>query len=231
MITGDLRIGIDPAAARDLLGVAPDVGPEALRHAFNRAVKAAHPDRPGGDAERLRAVVEAYRSLASAPPRAPVTASSDDATARLEISVTEALVGGWVRLASDVGPAWSVRLPAGLRAGEQVRVWGRTFQVSISGEDDMAVVGDDLLVTASIPRAVARVGGRVRIETPIDAVILWVSRADVARGFVRLAGLGLPARGEHPAGDVLARLKPAADEGLDTSAQTKRRRFAAAWAA
>jgi DnaJ-class molecular chaperone len=179
----------------------------------------------------LRAVVEAYRSLAATPPAASATVLSDEAVARLEISVTEALVGGWVRLAGGEGPALSVRLPAGLRAGERVRVWGRTFQVSITGQDDLAVVGDDLLVTASIPGAVAMIGGRVRIETPIDVVILWVSRADVARGFVRLAGLGLPARGDYRAGDVLARLKPAADEGFDTPAQTKRRRFAAAWAA
>jgi curved DNA-binding protein len=54
--------------ALDLLGLPPAADGETLRRAFNAAVKAAHPDRPGGDHERLRLVIEAYRLLQTRPP-------------------------------------------------------------------------------------------------------------------------------------------------------------------
>ncbi len=50
------------AQARAILGLAIDAPPSTWRAAFQRQVKAAHPDH-GGDAERLRLVVEAYRVL------------------------------------------------------------------------------------------------------------------------------------------------------------------------
>jgi curved DNA-binding protein len=62
--TTHLRVG----EALDLLGLPPAADGETLRRAFNVAVKAAHPDRPGGDHERLRLVIEAYRLLQLRPP-------------------------------------------------------------------------------------------------------------------------------------------------------------------
>ena len=48
--------------ARAILGLAPNDPPSTWRGAFQREVKAAHPDR-GGDADRVRLVIEAYRFL------------------------------------------------------------------------------------------------------------------------------------------------------------------------
>lgn len=58
--------------ARAILKLAADAPPSAWRAAFQREVKAAHPDR-GGDSDRLRRVVDAYnflktRDQRSAPP-------------------------------------------------------------------------------------------------------------------------------------------------------------------
>jgi curved DNA-binding protein len=50
--------------ARAILKLAPDAPPSTWRAAFQREAKAAHPDR-GGDAERMRLVIEAYRFLKS----------------------------------------------------------------------------------------------------------------------------------------------------------------------
>jgi curved DNA-binding protein len=66
------------AQARAILGLAADASPSTWRGAFQREVKAAHPDR-GGDPDRVRLVIEAYRFLkleelkprVSSPPRAP----------------------------------------------------------------------------------------------------------------------------------------------------------------
>ncbi|WP_292021715.1 J domain-containing protein, partial [Brevundimonas sp. UBA875] len=60
-----------------VLGVAADVDAPKLKAAFREAVKAARPDQAGGDAERFRRVIAAYRLIqahqpgraALAPPR------------------------------------------------------------------------------------------------------------------------------------------------------------------
>jgi curved DNA-binding protein len=70
MNTGDIR---SEAQARAILKLAADAPPSTWRAAFQREVKAAHPDR-GGDADRVRLVIEAYRFLKleeTKPPPAP----------------------------------------------------------------------------------------------------------------------------------------------------------------
>ena len=59
---------IDRKRARAILGVSPNASPAELRRAFREAAKIAHPDRPSGDAERFREVVEAYRLLSEQAP-------------------------------------------------------------------------------------------------------------------------------------------------------------------
>jgi curved DNA-binding protein len=51
--------------ARVILRLAPDAPSSTWRAAFQREAKAAHPDR-GGDSERMRLVIEAYRFLKTA---------------------------------------------------------------------------------------------------------------------------------------------------------------------
>jgi curved DNA-binding protein len=69
--------------ARAILGLAADAPPSTWRAAFQREVKAAHPDR-GGDPERVRLVIEAYRflKLEELSPRVRATAGSANRTAR-----------------------------------------------------------------------------------------------------------------------------------------------------
>ena len=228
---------IDSAAARRLLGVAPDADADVLRRAFNQAVKDAHPDRPGGDGERLRQVIEAYRRLEAtrepilqaAPASAP--APAPDREVRLKITPTQAVAGGWTRLRLDDGRVLSVRLPEGLRAGDPVRISGQACKIVIVNERRAAVSGDDLMLVVQVGPTVMRDGGRISVETPAGDTSVWLTRDDTARGFARVKGLGLPARGLRPAGDLLLRLKPAGDARVDSTTQAKRRRFAAAWAA
>ncbi len=149
----------------------------------------------------------------------------------MEITTAQAVIGGWTVVETADGQALSVRLPAGLRVGELVRVSGVTFRVAIARSGGASVAGDNLLMTAEVGRALLADGGRLVVRTPAGETAVWVSRADGALGFVRLIGQGLPARGARPAGDLILRLKPTAGCGFDTPLQAKRRRFAQAWAA
>jgi curved DNA-binding protein len=217
---------IEAAEARRLLQIAPDASAGMLRRAFILAVKAAHPDRIGGDGERLRQVIEAYRRLA-----AQATPPQPGREARLEISPAQAMAGGWTGVRLDDGRALSVRLPAGLRAGDRVRVSRERLLVAIANTADAAVSGDDLLITMRVERGLMSHGGRLAIETAGGETVIWISKTDAARGFVRLAGLGLPARGQRPAGDLLLRLAVASEARFETPVRAKLRQFTAAWAA
>lgn len=59
----------------DTLGVAPDASQDEVKTAFRRAAAAAHPDREGGDAERMAAVNRAYETLGDPHRRAEYDAT------------------------------------------------------------------------------------------------------------------------------------------------------------
>lgn len=225
-------------SARDALGVlglAAAADQDRLRGAYLAAVKAAHPDRPGGDAERLRKVIEAYGVLRAGPvagtpaPSRAAKPAQRPASRTLEICATEAVVGGVRKVALDGGGEVSVRLPPGLRVGDIVAVNGAAMTVAIGGGADGAIVGDHLCMTVEVDPAILARGGGVELEGPRGRLNVQITAQDAARGLVRVAGEGLPARGVHGQGDLLIKLRPKA--AYETRTRVLLRRFTAAWAA
>jgi curved DNA-binding protein len=221
---------MDPRRARAVLGLRGSVDDAALRAAFRQAVKAAHPDRPGGDAAKLREVVEAYGLLKATPAAAPAPASvpppAKPVADSLEISPALAASGGraFARLAD--GRRLAVELPAGLRPGDKVRAGEAVLTVTVKGGDGLILRGDDLWLSAHIPH---QSGGRLPVATPAGPREIWIGRRDIARGLVRLTGQGLPARGPHAAGDLIVTLK-APPTPPESGARSRLRAFQANWA-
>jgi curved DNA-binding protein len=215
-------------AARALLGVAPGADEHVLRKAFRAAAKLAHPDRAGGDAARFRAVLDAYHALRDAPTAVP--APTEGHLTPVTIDPAMAVSGGVIEVQSR-GRQLRLTLPPGMRAGDKVRAGGVMFRVCISAAQDIQIRGDDLWMTCSVEPSVVKQGGRVSIETPLGRRIVWVTERAGQRGLVRVAGQGLPARGDHPKGDLFLRLEPTAAEAPESAARILLRRFAAAWAA
>ena len=228
------RHSIGVREALGVLGVASDADPRRLRSAYLTAVKAAHPDRAGGDAERLRQVVEAYETLRARQmpaPTAPPARPRPKPLPRLEISAAEAMLGGVRIMTLESGEEVSVRLPPGLRAGDRVGVSGAAMAVAVTGEAGAAVIGDHLCLTIQVDQAILSGGGRVTLETPSGPLALRVTRQDATRGLVRVSGGGLPARGRHAQGHLFVRLEPLPNILFETPAQAMLRRFTAVWAA
>lgn len=227
---------IDRKRARAILGVSPNASPAELRRAFREAAKIAHPDRPGGDAERFREVVEAYRLLSEQAPagrivQPPATVRKTDEAARiLPITPLLAMNGGVVLHETAEGRSLKITLPAGLRSGDALRAGSDMFEIAIRGEGQMMVRGHDVWLTAPLHPHVLAQGGRVSIDTPLGRRVVWITRKAAERGLLRLVGQGLPARGEHPQGHLFLRLTAQA-RTIDTATKALRRRFAAAWAA
>ena len=221
--------------ARLILEVDQSASPEALRLAFRHAVKSAHPDRPGGDSERLRRVIEAYQILRSS------TVSIDRKSApspkprrrpaRLTITPADAVIGGWRSVRLDDGRMARLHLPVGLRDGEPMSVDGQTVTVSIIGGVDATVLGDHLCLTAHVEPGLLLRGGRLILDTPSGQQSHWVTGQDGLRGLVRVAGQGLPARAGFQRGHLFIRLLAKPHVRPETEAREKLRRFTAAWAA
>jgi len=223
------------SAARALLGVAPNADERELRMAYREAAKRAHPDRPTGDAALFRDVLAAYRLLQDTPVVShnfpPAVAQPVPVTDRvfLEIDIATAVSGGAEELSID-GRRLRLKLPAGLREGDKVRVEGVTFEVRLRAQDGALVRGDDLWLTGKVDPRVLSEGGRVDADTPLGPRPAWISTKAAARGLVRLPGQGLPARAAHKAGDLFLRLEAAEKRG-ESPARSLLKRFAAAWAA
>jgi curved DNA-binding protein len=221
-------------AARALLGVGPDADDRALRKAYREAAKRAHPDRPTGDAALFREVQAAYRLLQDAlarPTNFAPTVAAPPIVDRvfLDIDIATAVSGGSEELSID-GRRLRLKLPAGLRAGDKVRLMDVLFEVRHRPLDGALVRGDDLWLTGKVAPRVLAEGGRVEADTPLGPRQAWISTKAADRGLVRLAGQGLPARANHRAGDLFLRLE-ARESEKDSLARSLLRRFAAAWAA
>ena len=227
---------LDRKLARAVLGVAPGATPAELRLAFREAAKSAHPDRPGGDAERFRQAVEAYRLLSEPVPtggivQPPATVRKNAPDDRiLPITPLLSLNGGVVLRDMADGRSLKITLPAGLRSGDLLRAGADMFEIAVRGDAQIMVRGHDLWITTPLHPHVLAQGGRVAVDTPLGRRVVWITKKAGERGLVRLAGQGLPARGDHPQGHLFLRLTEQT-RATDTATRTLRRRFAAAWAA
>lgn len=218
-------------SARERLGVAPGADEHALRAAFREAAKRNHPDRPGGDAALFRDTMDAYRFLRGEAPEPVAFVPPPRMPAKLVIEIPPeiAIVGGLAMVDTADGRRTRVALPPGMRPGETVNAGGEAFEIVVRG-DGAIVRGDDLWITARVDPELLRDGGRVTVDTPRGARMLWVSRKAAARALVRLAGEGLPAREDRRQGDLFVRLA-AGEARAEGPARRMLRQFAAAWAA
>lgn len=72
---------MDPDEARAVLGLDPAATPEAVRSAFRRLVRTAHPDVTGDDGATTRRLTDAYRTLLDEPATATTVTTTTSPTA------------------------------------------------------------------------------------------------------------------------------------------------------
>ena len=216
--------------ARAILGLTPEASSQDVLAAFRASAKLAHPDRPGGDAERFRLVLEAYRMLQSAASLPAVIPDLYVFEAYVEIDPLIALNGGEADAVMEYGRRQRLRIPAGARHGDKLESAGVKVQVRVDANGPIQLRGSDLWVTTEVAAYLVEEGGRATLQTPLGERQVWISRAAAERRLVRLEGEGLPARGPHPQGSLFIRL--ASDTGAPESpARAQLKKFAAAWAA
>ncbi|CAN5348360.1 DnaJ domain-containing protein [soil metagenome] len=218
------------------LGLHGPTGGDALVRAFRAAVKAARPDMPGGDADRFRRVIAAYRLIQreggamqalEAPRRSPA------ALPVVGVTPLEALHGGMVTVGVG-GRVLRVAVAAGIRTGDHLRLRGAGVDggdlylpVLIRSAEGLSVLGDDLHMTWSTPSRLIEDGGRIEIETHAGMRSAWIARGLTGTVRLRLRDLGLPARGSRPVGHLFVTLQPSED--APSAAEHLLARFTRVW--
>lgn len=217
-----------------LLGLTGPAESAVLTAAFRNAVKAARPDAPGGDDVRFRKVIAAWGlirqetvPLALAAPARPAAA-----VPVVGLSPDTALKGGLieVRLGRRM---LRVRVPAGLRSGEHLRLRSAGdsgmdlyLPVLVRGDGRLSAVGDDLYMTCPVPPRLLEDGGRLEVDTHAGPRSVWLVGGHQPLR-LRLKGLGLPARGARVQGHLFVTLQPS-DEA-PSAAEDLLVRFTRVW--
>lgn len=219
-----------------VLGLHGPAEQAAVTRAFRLAVKSARPDLPGGDAERFRRVIAAYRLIQSRGlVRAALAAPVERPAALPVVGLTpdQALKGGDVEVRL-YGRRFRIHAPAGMRTGEHLRLKSAAedaadlyLPVLIRAADGLSVLGDDLYMNWPVPLRLLGDGGRVEIETHAGRRAAWVTPGLQSPIRLRLRGLGLPARGARPQGHLFVALKPSED--APSAAEDLLARFTRVW--
>ena len=221
--------------ARALLGLSGSTSPEKAAAAFRAAVKAARPDQPGGDDERFRQVIAAYRVLQAAGLQPALPAPKRRPTPAPVITLTPLeAIGGATRTVSYRRRKLDVRVPPGLRSAQHVRLKGAGqdgsdlyLPILIRASGGLSVLGDDLFMTWPVAERLLNDGGRVEIDTHAGTRSAWLVAGLQSPVRLCLKGLGLPARSSRPAGRLFVTLTPTADALSD--AEEMLARFTRVW--
>ena len=142
-----------------LLGVSAGADEAAVRRAFLQAVKAARPDR-GGDPERYRDLIAAYRRL-----NAPAEHHDLDVRIDLRIEPQQAREGGPKLVRLPTGRTVKVTVPAGVATGRTLRLrrqgltapgrWGDVYLRVVVAEAAPAPAAEPRLTAAQLRRRFA----------------------------------------------------------------------------
>jgi DnaJ-class molecular chaperone len=160
----------------------------------------------------------------------------EDFSAAVTVSFDEAALGGTRRVVLANGEQIDVKIPAGVKDGQTIRVKGRggaglgggpsgdiLLQVSVAAHPWLSRDGNDLRMDLPVTLQEAVVGGKVSVPTLTGTVSLSVPPHSNTGTVLRLKGKGIAAR--EGAGDLYVRLVVALPDKPDADLT----RFAQQW--
>jgi DnaJ-class molecular chaperone len=148
-----------------------------------------------------------------------------DLNVAMTVSLEEAVKGAEKRVRLPTGKELNVKIPAGVTAGQQIRLKGQgetapghrpgdlLITVSIAPHAFFKVDGSDLRVDLPITLYEAVLGGKVRVPTLGSAVELSIPKNTSSGRTFRLKGKGLPKAGG--AGDLFVTTRVMLPDGND----------------
>jgi DnaJ-class molecular chaperone len=163
-------------------------------------------------------------------------ARGPDATASLTVTLAEAAAGTKKRVLLPTGKNVEVTVPAGIAAGQQIRLRGQGFAAAHGGPGDAIITiqvaphpelkpeGPDLRTDVSISVDDAVLGSTVRVPTLEGAVDLKIPPHTNGGRTFRLKGKGLPKKGGGH-GDLLVTVRIELPDGPNEELEAFARRL------
>ena len=165
-------------------------------------------------------------------------AKGEDFSASVTVSFDEAVSGGTRRVALQNGEQIDVKIPAGVKDGQTIRVKGRggagrggasngdiLLTVGVAPHPFMTRDGNDIRMDLPVTLKEAVLGGKVPVPTLTGTVSLSVPANANTGTVLRLKGKGVAAHGATPAGDLYVRLVVALPDKTDEALK----RFLEGW--
>ena len=160
----------------------------------------------------------------------------------MTIGFEEAARGGTRRVSLHDGKEVDIRIPIGVRDGQQIRLKGQggpgreggpagdlLLTITVAPHPSLVRDGNDLRMDLPVSLGEAVLGAKVTVPTLTGSVSLTIPAGSNSGANLRLKGKGIPAHGGQPAGDLYARLiitlpeRP--DAALKEFAQTWQTRY------
>ena len=164
--------------------------------------------------------------------------AGQDFTVAMTVSFEDAARGGSRRVMLPDGEQLDVKIPVGLRDGQQIRLKGKggagrrggpngdvMIQVSVAPHPYYVRDGNDLRMDLPITLQEAVIGGKVPVPTLTGTVSLSVPANSNTGSTLRLKGKGIPAHGSEAAGDLYVKLIVTLPDKPDEALQ----KFAEGW--
>ena len=152
-----------------------------------------------------------------------------DFSVTMTVSFDDAARGAERRVMLPNGEQIDVKIPVGLKDGQQIRLKGRggagrrggpagdvLIQVSVAPHPYYVRDGNDLRMDLPITLQEAVIGGKVPVPTLTGTVSLSVPAGSNTGGVLRLKGKGIPAHGSEAAGDLYVKLVVTLPDKPDT---------------
>src|SRR5579871_181336 len=150
-----------------------------------------------------------------------------DLSATLAIALEDAVNGGEKLVRLPTGKELKVKIPAGIAAGQTIRLKGQGQEVPGHRPGDALITvtfaphplfkidGNDLRAEIPITLYEAVLGAKVRVPTLSGAVELSIPKNTSSGRTFRLKGKGLPGKAKAPAGDLFVIAKIVLPDGND----------------
>ena len=162
----------------------------------------------------------------------------EDLSFSTTVSFEEAARGGSRRVPLPNGEQIDVKIPVGVKEGQQVRVKGRggaganggpagdvLIEIAVAPHPFFTRDGSDLRLDLPVTLKEAVLGGKVAVPTLTGNVNLTVPANSNTGAVLRLKGKGIPAHGAQAAGDLYVKLIVTLPERPDAALHT----FAEGW--
>ncbi len=135
-----------------------------------------------------------------------------DMQARITVPFMVSVTGGKHNVSAN-GQSFDIKIPAGIKTGETMRVRGKgkqyqgqagdlLIQVEVASSDEYERKGDNLYKTFDVPLKEALFGGKIAIDTPEKEVSLKVPQNTKNGQKFRLKGKGVADRKTAMKGDL-----------------------------